>query len=191
MQSASILASLGSSLGVTVAVIILFSFFRPYHTVVYAPKLKHAEESRAPPPLGKGPFAWIMPLWRTNEKELIRLAGMDAAIFMRFGEMCRNVFTCMSVAACAILIPVNWSLSIETQNVNWAIRLTPQNAWNNAQWGTVICAWIYNVTVLGGLWWNYRKVLHLRRAYFESPEYQSSLHARTLMVGGSWLGSTL
>ncbi|PSS05142.1 hypothetical protein BD289DRAFT_449017 [Coniella lustricola] len=182
VQSASILASLASSLGVTAAVIILFSFFRPYHTVVYAPKLKHADESKAPPPLGKGPFAWISPLWKTKEKELVRLAGLDAAIFMRFNEMCRNMFLVMAVAACAILIPVNYLLSIESEGVNWAIRLTPQNAWNNAQWGTVLCAWLYNIAVLGSLWWNYRKVLHLRRDYFESPEYQASLHARTLML---------
>lgn len=183
LQSSSIWASLASSLGITAAVVLLFSFFRPYHTVVYAPKLKHADESRAPPPLGKGPFAWVMPLWRTKEKELIRLAGLDAAIFMRFINMCRNMFFIIAVAGCAILIPINYSKSATTSgSVSWIMRLTPQGVWNNAHWGTVICAWIFNITVIGLLWWNYRKVLQLRRVYFESPEYQSSLHARSLMV---------
>lgn len=161
---------------------VLFSFFRPYHSVVYAPKLKHADESRAPPPLGKGPFAWISPLYKTKEREMIRLAGLDAAIFMRFINMCRNMFCIMSVFGCAILIPINYTKSIERQNVSWTLLLTPMNVWNNAQWGTVVCAWLFNMTVMGLLWWNYRKVLLLRRDYFESPEYQQSLHARTLMV---------
>lgn len=39
-----------------------------------------------------------------------------------------------------------------------------------------------NFVIGGFLWWNYRKVLQLRRMYFESEEYQHSLHARTLMV---------
>ncbi|CAN8102953.1 unnamed protein product [Discula destructiva] len=182
LQTSSIWASLASSLGVTVAVIILFSFFRPYHTVVYAPKLKHADESRAPPPLGKGPFAWVMPLWKTKEKDLIRLAGMDAAVFMRFLDMCRNMFLIMAVAGCAILVPINYTQSINSDGVSWVLKLTPQNVWNNGQWGTVILAWIINITVLGMLWWNYRQVLRLRREYFDSPEYQSSLHARTLML---------
>lgn len=112
----------------------------------------------------------------------MRLAGLDAAIFMRFNEMCRNMFLVMAVVACAVLVPVNYLLSIESEGVSWSLRLTPQNAWNNAQWGTVVCAWLYNIMVLGSLSWNYRKVLHLRRDYFESPEYQASLHARTLMV---------
>lgn len=107
---------------------------------------------------------------------------MDAAVFMRFLDMCRNMFVIMAVAGCAILIPINYTKSIMSDNVSWVLRLTPQNVWNNDQWGTVIVAWIINLTVMGFLWWNYRQVLRLRRAYFESPEYQSSLHARSLMV---------
>lgn len=182
LQTSSIWASLASSLGITAATIILFSFFRPYHTVVYAPKLKHADESRAPPQLGRGPFAWVMPLWRTKETDLIRLAGMDAAVFMRFLDMCRDMFTIMAVAGCAILVPINYTKSINSDGVSWVLRLTPQNVWNNDQWGTVIVAWIINLTVMGFLWWNYRQVLRMRRTYFDSPEYQTSLHSRSLMV---------
>lgn len=113
---------------------------------------------------------------------MIRLAGLDAVVFMRFINMCRNIFVVTAIAACAILVPINYTQSINSDNVSWVLRLTPQNVWNNSQWGTVITAWIINFTVLGALWWNYRKILHLRRDYFESPEYQQSLHARTLML---------
>ncbi|KAI3399687.1 hypothetical protein diail_6036 [Diaporthe ilicicola] len=167
---------------VTIAVVLLFSFFRPYHTVVYAPKLKHADESRAPPPLGKGPFSWIPPLWQTSEKDMIRLAGLDAVIFLRFINMLRNIFIVLAVIACAILVPVNYTQSIRFDSDTWLMRLTPSNVWGTAQWATVLCAWIFTIVVLVMLWWNYRKILQLRRAYFESPEYQQSLHSRTLML---------
>lgn len=113
---------------------------------------------------------------------MVRLAGLDAAVFMRFNTMLRNIFLCMSVIGCAILIPVNMTQSVRFSSDTWLIRLTPNTAWNNAQWATVLCAWLFNVIVIGFLWWNYRKILHLRREYFESTEYQQSLHARTLMV---------
>ncbi|KAL1876491.1 hypothetical protein Daus18300_002735 [Diaporthe australafricana] len=167
---------------VTVAVVLLFSFFRPYHTVVYAPKLKHADESRAPPPLGKGPFSWVPPLWQTSEKEMIRLAGLDAVIFLRFVNMLRNIFVIMAVIGCAVLVPVNYTQSIRFDSDTWLMRLTPSNVWGTAQWATVLCAWLFTIVVLTMLWWNYRKILQLRRAYFETPEYQQSLHSRTLML---------
>ncbi|KAK7721331.1 hypothetical protein SLS64_001627 [Diaporthe eres] len=165
-----------SSLGVTAAVVLLFSFFRPYHTVVYAPKLKHADESRAPPPLGKGPFSWIPPLWQTTEKDMIRMAGLDAVIFLRFINMLRNMFIIMAIIGCAVLVPVNYTQSIRFDSDTWLMRLTPSNVWNEAQWATVLSAWLFNIVVLGFLWWNYRKVLHLRREYFETTDGMMQLY---------------
>jgi hypothetical protein len=171
---------LASSVGITAAIAICFSFLRPYNSVVYAPKLKHADEKHAPPPLGKGVFAWIGPLWKTTEQDLVNLVGMDATIFMRFTRMCRDMLLVLSVLGCCILIPVNWTHT-DTDTV-WLSRVTPTNVWADAHWATVVTAWLFTIVVCGFLWWNYRKVLLLRRPYFESEEYQQSLHARTLMV---------
>lgn len=110
------------------------------------------------------------------------MAGLDAVIFLRFINMLRNMFIIMAIIGCAVLVPVNYTQSIRFDSDTWLMRLTPSNVWNEAQWATVLSAWLFNIVVLGFLWWNYRKVLHLRREYFESPEYQQSLHSRTLMV---------
>lgn len=123
LQTSSIWASLGSSIGITAAIALAFSFLRPYNTVVYAPKLKHADEIHSPPPLGKGLFAWVMPLWRTTEKDIVRYAGMDAALFMRFITMCRNMFVIMAVLGCAVLVPINLTQSIKYDSDSWLYRL--------------------------------------------------------------------
>jgi hypothetical protein len=170
----------GSSIGITAAIALAFSFLRPFNRVVYAPKLKHADERHAPPPLGKGVFAWVGPLWKVTEADIVALAGMDAAIFMRFTRMCRNLFIVLSVIGCGVLLPVH--LTHSTRNDYWLYEITPSDVWNDAQWAQVVVAWLFNLTMCGLLWWNYRKVLRLRRQYFESQEYQQSLHARTLMV---------
>ncbi|KAK3323895.1 hypothetical protein B0T19DRAFT_359379 [Cercophora scortea] len=191
LQQSSVFAALGSSIGFTVAIALAFSFLRPYNSVVYAPKLKHADEKHAPPPLGKGIFAWVAPLWSTSEQELVGLIGLDATVFLRFTRMCRNIFVILAVIGCCVVIPVNW-----TQNTygaliaanpsmtepGWLKKITPEMVWADAQWATVIVAWVANIVVCGFLWWNYRKVLQLRRQYFQSDEYQHSLHARTLMI---------
>ncbi|KAL2267415.1 hypothetical protein VTJ83DRAFT_4692 [Remersonia thermophila] len=180
LQESALFAAIGSSLGTTAAIAICFSLLRPYNNAVYAPKLKHADEKHAPPPLGKGIFAWIAPLWSTTEQDLVNLVGLDAAIFMRFTRMCRNIFLILTVLGCCILIPVNWTFF--TPDDLWFLKVTPRNVWGDPHWATVVFAWLLTVVVCGHLWWNYKKVLDLRRQYMKSEEYQQSLHARTLML---------
>jgi calcium permeable stress-gated cation channel len=173
--------------GFTAFTALIFSFLRPYNTVVYAPKLKHADEKRAPPPIGKGFFAWTSPLWNTSEKELVGYAGMDAAIFIRFTKMCRNIFLTIAVLGSAVLLPIYWtknqrSADPESEDDKWFIRLTLVNVHGEPLWALVVLGYIFNIVICGFLWWNYRQVLQLRRIYFESDEYQHSLSARTLMV---------
>ncbi len=182
MQQNAIFAALASSLGITAGIAVCFSFLRPYNSVVYAPKLKHADEKHAPPPLGNGILAWVVPLWSTSEEELVNLVGMDAALFLRFTRMCRNIFVILSILGCSILIPINWTNNIMTENLTWVARITPSNVWGNPHWATVVFAWLVTIIVCGFLWWNYKKVAELRRLYMKSDEYQQSLHARTLMV---------
>lgn len=172
---------MGSSIGVTIGIALLFSFVRPYNTVVYAPKLKHSDEKHAPPPIGKGIFAWVGPLWKTTETEMVAYAGLDAAIFLRFTRMCMHIFVILSILGCAVLIPVNWTLNSD-KTQKWLKRITPLLVYGSNEWGLVVVAYLFNIVVCGMLWWNYRKVLQLRRNYYDSEEYQHSLHARTLMV---------
>ncbi|RWA11369.1 hypothetical protein EKO27_g3746 [Xylaria grammica] len=183
LTDSSIWPALGTSLGITAITALIFSLVRPYHTVIYAPKLKHADEKHAPPPIGKGFFAWIMPLWRTAEKDLVAHAGMDAAIFIRVMQMCRNIFLVVAVIGTAILLPIYWALNSDKGPIqNWVLRLTPANVWAQPIWALVVVGYSSNFVICGFLWWNYRQVFRLRRAYFQSEEYQRSLSARTLML---------
>ena len=180
-------ASLITTVVTTVVLAVAFSFFRPYNSLVYAPKLKVADDKHAPPALGRGIFAWVKPILVTKEQELITLIGLDATIFLRVLRMCRNMFVVIAVVGCAILIPVNLSKGakgVDEAGTQFILRVTPLNTSGEPNWAITICAWIFNIVVCIFLWWNYRAVLRLRRQYYDSTEYQNSLHARTLMVGG-------
>ncbi|KAI1736555.1 hypothetical protein F4680DRAFT_461049 [Xylaria scruposa] len=183
LTDGAIWSALATSLGITVVTALIFSVIRPYNTVIYAPKLKHADEKHAPPPIGKGFFAWMFPLWRTSEKDLVAHAGMDAAIFIRIMSMCRNIFLVIATIGSAVLLPIYWTQNSDKDPVQkWFLRLTPANVWNTNIWALVVIGYLFNIVICGFLWWNYRQVLRLRRVYFESEEYQHSLSARTLML---------
>lgn len=114
---------------------------------------------------------------------MVGYVGIDATVFLRFTTMCRDVFLILSVLGCAILVPIHVKfLDKDRKPEQWLAQITPSNVWGTAIWVQVIVAYLFNFICCGFLWWNYRKVLALRRKYFMSPEYQNSLHARTLMV---------
>ena len=179
----SVYASLGTSIGFTLLLAIGFSLLRPYNSVVYAPKLKVADDKHAPPPMGKGVFAWVGPVLKTTEQELVQQIGLDAVVFLRVLRMCRNIFVILAIVGCGILIPINLSKGQKFSTTNTITEVTPVNVYGSANWGMTICAWIFDIVLAGFLWWNYRVILRLRRQYYDSPEYYASLHARTLMVG--------
>ncbi|EHK49269.1 uncharacterized protein TrAtP1_000104 [Trichoderma atroviride] len=187
LASASVYSALGTSLGFTAIVALLFSFLRPYNQAVYAPKLKHADEKHAPPPLGKKPWSWVLPLMSTHEEKLMQQIGMDATIFLRVMRMCRNIFVILAVVGVSVLIPVHYKMSTPDSNTvqdstSWILQITPLNVWGRPLWVQVVIAWVFDIVVCFFLWWNYRRITQLRRKYFESEDYQNSLHSRTLML---------
>lgn len=116
---------------------------------------------------------------------LVPLIGMDATVFLRFVRMCRNMFLTLCVTGVGILLPVNvskWNAYEGKKDDDWVIGITPLQTYAPAIWSQVIIAWCFNFIIMGFLWFNYRKVLQLRRKYFETEDYQKSLHSRTLMV---------
>lgn len=182
LNEQAVLAGFGSSVGFTLLLAVGFSLLRPYNSIVYAPKLKVADDKHAPPPMGKGIFAWMGPVLKTKEADLIGLIGLDATVFLRVLRMCRNMFLVLAIFACSILIPINLAKGVKYKGLSTLSQLTPVNTYGIDNWGMAVCAWIFDIVVAGFLWWNYKAILKLRRQYYDSPEYQASLHARTLMI---------
>ena len=117
---------------------------------------------------------------------LVEKVGMDATLFLKFTKMCRNIFTCIAIIGCGVVIPVNLiSGRVEADtygNVSNFTRLTPLYTRGSILWTYVVLAYVFDIVICFFLWRNYKGVFRLRRAYFESPEYQRSLHSRTLLI---------
>ncbi|KAF3936207.1 hypothetical protein ABW19_dt0204083 [Dactylella cylindrospora] len=162
--------------------------FQPLNTVVYAPRLKHADEKHAPPPIDKGYFSWLKPLIKCHEDDLVDKIGLDATVFLRFLRMLRNLFAVLSIFA-VVLIGVNAGCTTKNKymlsaqdGVDPFIYMSPQFVFGNCLYAHVILSWVFNICVCYFIWRSYRKLVILKKRYFESEEYKASLHSKTLMV---------
>ncbi|GAB7361971.1 hypothetical protein MBLNU230_g2008t1 [Neophaeotheca triangularis] len=178
----SVLAALGVSIIITLSMFLLFCCLRPHNTIIYAPRAKHADSKHALPSIPTGLFGWIKTVATTKEETMIEKAGLDAALFLRFTRMLRNIFICLSFIGCGILIPLN-ILSSNSKGSNAFMRMTPLFINNRTSfWAYVLCAYLFDIIICYFLWRNYRVIVRLRRQYFDSSAYQRSLHSRTLLV---------
>ena len=182
----AVFSALGYSVGTMVLITLAFSLMRPHNSVVYAPKMKYADDKHAPPRIGKGMFAWFWPIVSVKEAELVEKIGLDGTIFLRFTKMCRNIFTLATIVAVAILLPANVISNkknkSQTLSHGFLTLSTSQGVMGAALWVHVVCAWAVNIIVAFFLWRNYTAVTRMRRQYFESAEYLTALHSRTLML---------
>ncbi|KAL9635061.1 MAG: hypothetical protein Q9164_003706 [Protoblastenia rupestris] len=186
-KATSIWTALGTSLGFMIIITLAFSLLRPFNSVVYAPKMKYADEKHAPPVIGKGFLDWMSPVAKVHEAEMVEKIGLDATVFLRFTKMLRNMFAVMTIAAIGIVLPTNLITGGKSKEAEafkakgfWTIS-TPRYTEGNPLWAHVIGAWLVNIVVVFFLWRNYVAITRLRRGYFEDPEYLHSLHSRTLM----------
>lgn len=186
------MASLVTSVVLAAILALVFCFLRPYNSVVYATRAKYADSKHAPPPINKGLFGWIRPLIQTKEPDLVRTVGLDAAVFMRVCRMLRDIFTILAVLGCGIVIPINlWGAATAcggaptcyNDNVKWFNKMQPQYMYASEKfWAYPVVAWLFDLVIVFFLWRNYRAITTMRRQYFESEDYQRSLHARTLLL---------
>lgn len=49
-------------------------------------------------------------------------------------------------------------------------------------WWHAAATWIFSIVIYSSLWHFYQEYVDFRRQYFESKEYQRSMHARTLLI---------
>lgn len=173
-------------MGITTAIFFAFCILRPWNDIVYAPRLRHADAKHKPPPLDKTIFAWVRPVFKTNEPEYMHMIGMDATVFLRITRMLRNMFICLAIAACCIILPVNIAKAEGGSDIrsmaNVIFLMTPMYLSGKPFWAFVVCAYVFDIIVCGFLWWTYRALFQLRRKFMETTDYQNSLHARTLMI---------
>lgn len=130
-------------------------------------------------------FGWIPPVVRTKEPELVDKIGLDAATFLRFLRMMRYMFSLIAIAVCAVILPVNivYNLkNVAADDRDALSMMTIRDVGGNFLFVHVGMVYIITLIVCGGIWYNWREMVRLRRQWYRSPEYVQSFYARTLAI---------
>lgn len=179
--------------------LLAFSVLRPKNKVVYMPRYKYSAEDKRPPRLDDGLLAWLKPLSKTTEAELLNQIGLDAVVFLRFLRMCRWMCSLLAMLACALLIPCDVVYNLKykpsdlTTSSNTLAMMSITNISGSWLYVHVVYAYLVTFIVLYVIFVNYKTVVRLRWQWFRSPEYQNSMHARSIMmthVGSSHMSDT-
>ncbi|KAL7317681.1 hypothetical protein PS15m_004002 [Mucor circinelloides] len=144
-----------------------------------------------------GFFAWFRPVMYTPDSVLIEKIGFDATLFIQFIRMIRRMLYFMTFIGVCVIIPINivatsftgeWPpspgvefLSISTINY-YDGKFHGSNGDLNWYWCHAAGTWLYSLIIYIFLWRFYASYVQFRQQYFESDEYQKSMHARSLMV---------
>lgn len=108
----------GKSLAITVGIyaailiiaVLLFSKWRRAKLTrkFYAPKRYVVTEGYPkPPPLAKTLGGWVPQVLKMSEAEVIRCAGLDAAMYLKILRMGFEVFLCVGFLVMVIILPIN------------------------------------------------------------------------------------
>ncbi|KAJ1025085.1 hypothetical protein NDA18_004369 [Ustilago nuda] len=166
--------------------LISFQILRPNNKIVYAPRYKYAEDGRAPPKASESFFGWLPPILKYKEHDLLPLIGLDGVTFLRFIRMMRWMLTTLALLMSLVLMPVdiaynsrNGGSNLVTNKLNY---INMSNVHGTYMWAHVGMSYVGTIVALSFIWYHYREMVRLRWAYFRSEEYQTSFHARTLML---------
>ncbi|EPB82114.1 hypothetical protein HMPREF1544_11150 [Mucor circinelloides 1006PhL] len=179
----AIIIQLCINLFFTVSVLILFSWLRPRHAFIYAPKTKLSKSER-PARLGPGWFDWIKPVFKIKDDALLQNIGFDGFVFIYFTRMLRQLIVVLTVISMFIFLPVNilatyntgdWPpapgldfMSISAMNYQYGKESKKTNAlW---YWSPTIATWFFSAIVILQLCRSSELFLQFRRKYYMQQE---------------------
>ncbi|KAH9444459.1 hypothetical protein Pst134EB_024724 [Puccinia striiformis f. sp. tritici] len=188
VSTSSVLIQLGLMVLCSLGTLLAFSILRPKNKVVYMPRYKYSTEDKRPPKLDDGLFAWLKPLSKATEKELLAQIGLDAVVFLRFLRMCRWMCSLLALLACAMLIPCDVAYNLKhkdeyvTTTSNTLAMVSISNVRGSWLYVHVVYGYLVTFMVIYVIYVNYKTVVRLRWQWFRTPEYQNSIYSRSIMM---------
>ncbi|KAI8971656.1 hypothetical protein BDF20DRAFT_792711, partial [Mycotypha africana] len=157
---------LGINIAIAVGVLFLFNILRPNNSLVYAPKYNFTDSNRFTPPLFfEGFFAWFSPVIYTSDAVLIEKIGYDAILFIQEWPPPPGV----EFLSISTINYYDGKFHFSNGNLDW-------------YWSHAACTWLFSLIIYIFLWRFYTRYVEFRKHYFESDDYQQSMHSRTLMI---------
>ena len=137
-----------------------------YRRDVYTPRIKRPQLPNVVPP-PRGLFAWVRHVAAISDEETLRVAGIDAYVFLRFVRLLATLFPRCVLGAC-ILFPV-YSTAQNSSVTPGIQRVGMGNlpVGSPRLWATTFVVWFYTLYALYLLYEEYRVFYTLRQTFFE------------------------
>lgn len=132
------------------------------------------DREHKPPKLSKSFFGWVPEVWSFDEDQIVRSAGVDAAIYIKYLRLCCELFLFISLISMIIALPINVTggevdkliaangYATETSNYTWWVPPAPEagnETESDAAVGTINPPEMYNDSIPdpppGLIWWQY------------------------------------
>eukprot|EP01033_Poteriospumella_lacustris_P000880 gene880-633_t len=166
-QTYSVFTTLGFNAVLGFAVMIIFEYFRVRQLDIYTPNLRKDAEEEIPVPT-RTVFGWIPKLWALSDDDMLKIAGLDAYVYLRFIKMMFQIgITCC--AGLVILFPV-YVTAMGNKGVEGINKYSMGNIEQKGDrlWASTAMAYVFTIVFL----------VHIHR------EYENFAKARTLFFNG-------
>eukprot|EP00611_Tribonema_gayanum_P023537 TRINITY_DN496_c0_g1_i6.p1 TRINITY_DN496_c0_g1~~TRINITY_DN496_c0_g1_i6.p1 ORF type:complete len:942 (+),score=353.08 TRINITY_DN496_c0_g1_i6:140-2965(+) len=181
--------SITAAMNAAVAVICLFFFWsmRQHNAGYFSLKRGRAPHGSVPPDLPTGFVDWMGPLMGMREQEVLRYAGFDALIFLRFYKLAFKIFGIFALYGLAVIIPANIaggqrnSFRVQT-SINSFNQLSMSNIqhYDSKMWVHAFGVYLLTALVQYFLYVEFRFYKQLRHEYL----MRRAPHLRTIVVEG-------
>ncbi|KAI3824579.1 hypothetical protein L1987_06042 [Smallanthus sonchifolius] len=184
MDLSSFITSLTTSFIIFVILMVLFAWLstKPGNAVVYYPNriLKGLDPWEGSGSKTRNPFAWIREAFSSSEEDVIRMSGVDSAVYFVFLSTVFGILLISGIFLVPILVPVsiteqNSFLMDSTGNTSAfevldKLSMAHLKEKSSRLWASVIaCYWVSIVSYIL-LWKAYKHVSDLRAAALKSTE---------------------
>ncbi|KAJ2488250.1 phosphate metabolism protein 7 [Coemansia sp. RSA 2320] len=128
-------------------------------------------------------FSWVAATYKVDSDEVFRVAGPDAAMFMRSLRSNTLVFLVYGAVALPVLLAVDVDSNGQAMSLE---RLTMSNIENidGRVWAHIVMFALFPVVALYATLADIRYYIDIRKRYLQDPDYQQQLRANTVIMTG-------
>ncbi|KAJ7567053.1 hypothetical protein O6H91_02G130600 [Diphasiastrum complanatum] len=174
MDTSAFVTSLATSFAIFIVLLFLYSWLSRTSSnfVIYYPL--RISRGLGPPEdvKSRSPWAWLREAWQASEKEIIDLAGLDAAVYINFLDAVLQILGYSAFFCVPVLVP----LAVTSDNYSTAVRAPTDPAFGGFDklsmgniaknksriWAFLIAAYWLSIVTYIVLWQKYKHIINVR-----------------------------
>jgi hypothetical protein len=162
---------------------------------LYAARKKQNTQATALPDLPDGFLAWVLPLWRITDEQVLASAGLDAYVYLAFYKLAMKFLVVALFFALVVIKPVHDTHKEKTipdddkddrhkrgeAPTSWVMMATDYEYYSDYLWMYLVFAYLFTGWLLYLIMSTTRKIIEIRQQYLGS---QTTITDRTIRLSG-------